>query len=58
VVRHLAERAIPPLAQMPRELWMWDVDVEVADLSTCEKLAQSDFKSLAPTEMTGLNFKR
>jgi RES domain-containing protein len=37
--RHLAERAIPPLAQMPRELWMWDVDVEVADLSTCEKLA-------------------
>ncbi len=32
--RHLAERAIPPLAQMPRELWAWEVDVEVADLSS------------------------
>jgi RES domain-containing protein len=37
--RHLAERMIPPLAQMPRELWTWEVDVEVADLSTPEKLA-------------------
>jgi RES domain-containing protein len=37
--RHLAERAIPPLAQMPRELWTWQVDIEVADLSTDEKLA-------------------
>jgi RES domain-containing protein len=37
--RHLAERAIPPLAQMPRELWAWQVDVEVADLSTDKKLA-------------------
>jgi hypothetical protein len=27
--RHLAERAIPPLAQMPRELWSWEIDVEV-----------------------------
>jgi RES domain-containing protein len=36
--RHLAERMIPPLAQMPRELWTWQVDVEVADLSTPEKL--------------------
>lgn len=37
--RHLAERMIPPLAQMPRELWTWKVDVEVADLSTLERLA-------------------
>ena len=37
--RHLAERMIPPLAQMPRELWTWKVDVEIADLSTAEKLA-------------------
>jgi hypothetical protein len=26
--RHLAERMIPPLAQMPRELWTWQVDVQ------------------------------
>lgn len=38
--RHLAERAIPPLAQMPRELWTWEIDVEVADLSTAERLAE------------------
>jgi len=37
--RHLAERAIPPLAQMPRELWTWQIGLEVADLSTDEKLA-------------------
>ena len=37
--RHLAERMIPPLAQMPRELWTWRVNVEVADLSTTERLA-------------------
>jgi RES domain-containing protein len=37
--RHLAERAIPPLAQMPRELWTWQVDVEVADLSSPKHLA-------------------
>jgi hypothetical protein len=35
----LAERVIPPLAQMPRELWTWQVDVEVADRSTHEKRA-------------------
>jgi RES domain-containing protein len=37
--RHLAERMIPPLAQMPRDLWTWQVDVEVADLSTPDRLA-------------------
>lgn len=37
--RHLAERMIPPLAQMPRELWTWQVKIEVADLSTPERLA-------------------
>ncbi|MBS1882239.1 MAG: RES family NAD+ phosphorylase [Actinobacteria bacterium] len=37
--RHLAERAIPPLAQMPRELWTWEVDLKVADLSTPDSLA-------------------
>jgi RES domain-containing protein len=37
--RHLAERMIPPLAQMPRELWTWRVDIDIADLSTPDKLA-------------------
>ena len=46
--RHLAERAIPPLAQMPRELWTWQVDVEVADLSTDEKQAAVGLRPPAP----------
>jgi RES domain-containing protein len=47
--RHLAERAIPPLAQMPREMWTWQVDVEVADLSTDEKLAAVGLPRLSPS---------
>lgn len=46
--RHLAERMIPPLAQMPRELWTWQVDVEVADLSTTELLAAVGLDPPAP----------
>lgn len=37
--RHLAELMIPPLAQMPRVLWTWEVEVTVADLSTAQRLA-------------------
>jgi RES domain-containing protein len=46
--RHLAELAIPPLAQMPRELWSWQVDVEVADLSSDEKLAAVGLQPPSP----------
>jgi len=46
--RHLAERMVPPLAQMPRELWTWQVDVEVADLSTAERLAEVGLEPPTP----------
>lgn len=46
--RHLAERSIPPLAQTPRELWTWTVDVEVAALSTPERLATVGLPSPKP----------
>jgi RES domain-containing protein len=46
--RHLAERMIPPLAQMPRELWTWQVHVEVADLSTPEQLAAVELDPPTP----------
>jgi hypothetical protein len=46
--RHLAERMIPPLAQMPRELWTWQVDAEVADLSTAERLAEVGLEPPTP----------
>lgn len=38
---HLAEQAIQPLAQMLRDLWTWEADVEAADLSTAERLDAS-----------------
>jgi RES domain-containing protein len=46
--RHLAERAIPPLAQMPRDLWSWNVDVEVADLTTSDRIAAAGLSPPTP----------
>lgn len=38
--RALAELALPPMRQMPRDLWRFDVHVEeVADLSDADRLA-------------------
>jgi len=37
--RHLAEHGLPPAAAMPRDVWRWTVDVEVADLSGAAPLA-------------------
>lgn len=38
--RHLAEYGIPPAQALPRELWVWRVEVEVADLSDETRLAR------------------
>jgi RES domain-containing protein len=38
--RHLAENGIPPAQALPRDLWRWHVDVEIADLSTGTRLAR------------------
>lgn len=56
--RHLAERAIPPLAQMPRELWTWEVDVEVADLSTERRLAAVGLHPPAPSRREWSTYQR
>src|SRR5262249_4415189 len=48
------ERAIPPLAQMPRAFWQWEVDVSVADLSTSKRLEAVGLSPPAPhTRMWG-----
>jgi RES domain-containing protein len=40
--RFLSEIAVPPMQNMPRDLWRWKVDAEaVADLSSVEKLADA-----------------
>lgn len=36
--RHLAEIGLPPAQGMPRDLWAWEIDVVVADLSTSARL--------------------
>lgn len=56
--RHLAERAIPPLAQMPRDLWTWAVNVEVADLSTPDRLAAVDLSAPRPGHRSWPAFQR
>lgn len=38
--RFLAEAGVPPMASMPRDLWRWDVDLQVADLSDAARLAR------------------
>jgi RES domain-containing protein len=39
--RHLAERGIPPLQQLPRDVWRYRVrTLDVADLSTPDRLAR------------------
>jgi RES domain-containing protein len=56
--RHLAERMIPPLAQMPRELWTWEVMVEVADLSKDENLTAVGLSSPIPDQYSWESYQR
>jgi hypothetical protein len=56
--RALAELAIPPDRQMPRDLWRGEVDVdEVADLSSAEKLAAIDLPAPRPTRREWPSFQ-
>ena len=55
--RHLAERMVPPLAQMPRELWRWQVNVEVADLSTPERLSAAGLSLPTPGRRSWPDFQ-
>jgi hypothetical protein len=44
-----------PGSQMPRELWTWQVDVEVADLSTPEYLTKIGLELRRTSDITGTN---
>jgi RES domain-containing protein len=50
--RHLAESGIPPARALPRDLWRWRIDVEVADLSTEERLARVGLSLPKPGRLT------
>lgn len=57
--RALAEAGIPPNAQMPRDLWTWDVDPHprVADLSTIERLRRVGLGPPRPARSTWAPFQ-
>jgi RES domain len=47
--RHLAERGVPPLAQLPRDVWRYRVPyARVADLTAPERLARVGLAVPAP----------
>jgi RES domain-containing protein len=50
--RHLAERGVPPNDQIPRDLWTWEVDAEVADLSDGDRLSRVRLSSPRPGRRT------
>jgi hypothetical protein len=50
--RWLAEFAIPPTRQLPRDLWRFEVDIDrVADLSTPQQLARVELKPPVPDRL-------
>jgi RES domain-containing protein len=38
--RFLAEAGVPPMSGLPRDLWRWQIAIEVADLSDESRLAR------------------
>lgn len=56
--RHLAELGVPPNAQMPRDVWTWRVDVEVADLSDAARLARVELERPRPGRRTWPSYQR
>jgi RES domain-containing protein len=51
--RALAELAIPPDRQMPRDLWRWEIDVtEVVDLSDGDRLSATGLSPPQPAQRT------
>ncbi|MCP4660433.1 MAG: RES domain-containing protein [bacterium] len=55
--RHLAELGIPPDQRLPVDLWTWQVDVEVANLSTEKRLRKVGLPRPTPGRHTWLPFQ-
>lgn len=57
--RHLAERGVPPLHQLPRDVWRFTVPIlRVADLSDQQRLTELDLPPLAPGRKTWPPYQR
>lgn len=55
--RHLAELGVPPDQRLPVDLWSWEIDVEVADLSTESRLREVGLTRPQPGRQTWLPFQ-
>ena len=56
--RHLAERAMPPRAALPRDLWTYEIaPLPVADLRTAERLARVGLPPPVPGRRTWPTFQ-
>ena len=56
--RHLAEHGVPPLRQLPRDLWRFALSASVADLSDAERLARVGLVPPAPGRRSWPAFQR
>jgi len=56
--RFLAELAVPPDRQMPRNLWRWMVSVTVADLSTEDRLSRVGLRPLPPSRSSWAAYQK
>jgi RES domain-containing protein len=57
--RSLAERSIPPLRQLPRDLWRFDVTIKrVADLSSPERLERVGLPTPTPDRRQWPTFQK
>jgi RES domain-containing protein len=55
--RHLAEAGVPPNHALPRALWRWEVEVDVADLRTAERLAALGLLPPSPGRRTWAGYQ-
>lgn len=57
--RALAEFAIPPDRQMPRDLWRWEIDgMQIADLSDHDRLAAVGLTAPRPNQRDWPGFQK
>lgn len=56
--RFLAERGLPPSRAVPHDHHLWRLDVEVADLSTAERLERVGLGLPRPGRRTRMSFSR
>jgi hypothetical protein len=55
--RQLAEYGIPPMRQMPRNMWRWKVDLRVANLRTRARLSRVDLVPPPPSRTSWTNYQ-